>query len=84
MGTTSGAGPGRSASFSVIYHHQDWGCGRRVGGAGKKKVEGHIVLWKLSKGMKKLELFFPPSLTWTFVLLETRIFQGYFINTFSS
>ena len=49
-----------SASFSVIYHHQDWGCGRWVGGAGKKKIEGHIVLWKLSKGVKKLELCFLP------------------------
>lgn len=58
-----------------------------MGGAGKKKIKGHIALWKLSEEMKKLELFpLPPcpSLTGTFVLLETLITQGHFISTYSN
>lgn len=48
-----------------------------------RKTEGHIVLWKLSKEMKKLELF-SLSLICTFVLLEILIIRGHFIKTHSN
>lgn len=38
----------------------------------ERKTERHIVLWKLSKEMKNSS-FFPPSVTWIFLLLETLI-----------